>query len=209
MSRIALALALACSALALPDIADACGNSIRPVVDRTNEIVRKAELLLAQGQHGKAAMTLKQEFGADLLTTAPASRRLLHERAQRVLALALVRSGGDFEYVKDFGGKTESHRRQALAWSALMLRLQRTEQSEPTLSAELAEALALQPSGRPEAFALLQELAEGDLMPSARGWSLLAGLRRERGDAEGSEAAVERCKQIATDEATCELVENS
>lgn len=195
MNRLAIAFALACAALGAPAIADACGNSVQRVVDRTNEEVRKAELLLARGDHAKAVKTIREEFG-DRATALHGSEygHWLHDRAQRVVALAVVRSKGEISVGKELGGKTDAQRRNAVAWAVLTLRLRLGNDSDPIKTVDLAQALALQASGRNEAHALLKQVADGDLMPNAEGWALLAELRKERGDIDGSKQAVERCK---------------
>ena len=208
MPRLALALALATAALASPRPADACGNTVRRVVDSTNHAVRNAELLLAQGDAKKAISTIRDEFG-DRALTAPTDDSL-HQRAHRVLALAVVRSKGELAIGAELGGKTDARRQAAVAWAVLSLRLQRPVADEnPLHASDLAEALALQASGRAEAYGLLKDLADRDLMPGAHGWALLAELGRERGDLETSKKAVERCKQIVASGVQCDTTENS
>lgn len=210
MNRLAIATALACAVLGAPAVADACGNSVQRVVDRTNEEVRKAELLLAKGDHGKAIRTIRDEYGDRAIALHDGrGGNWLHHRAQRVMALAVVRSKGEISIADGFGGKTDAQRRGAVAWAVLTLRLHLGNDTDPVKTVDLAQALALQPTGRDEAHALLKQVADADLMPSAEGWALLAELSKQRGDADTSKLAVERCKQIAGDKTKCDVTENS
>jgi hypothetical protein len=210
MNRLALASALACAVLGAPAIADACGNSVQRVVDRTNEEVRKAELLLAKSDHAKAVRTIRDEFGDRAIAQHDGrGGRSLHERAQRVMALAIVRTRGELSIGKGLGGKTDAQRRAAIAWAVLTLRLRLGNDTDPVTTVDLAHALALQATGRDEAHRLLKQVAADDLMPSAESWALLAELSKERGDVDGSKRAVERCKQVASDRTRCDVTENS
>lgn len=226
MHRLSLAIALAIAAIAAPNVADACGNSIRRVVDTANMAVRNAEHLLAQGDHKTAISAVRNEFG-DRALAVDSTGDLLHQRAQRVLAIAAVRSKGALPLGMNLGGPRDAQRQAAVAWAVLTLRLQRsaidtrdvacildpakctTGELDPTRTAELAEALALQATGRAEAYGLLKDLGDRDLIPHAEGWALLAELGRERGDVDTSKKAVERCKQIASDRIQCDTSENS
>lgn len=207
MSRLALALSLIVSVLIAPEVAEACGNSVERVVDTRNEMVRDAEGLLARGKYKAAVEVIRDSFRDHVLQLD--RHEHLQVRAQRVLAVAVVRSKGEVALGKGLGGKTDAQRRAAIAWATLMLRLQQAEGASPALTAELAEALALQGSSRGEAHRLLKELGDGDLMPGAEGWALLGQLSKERGDAEGSKRAVDRCAQIASPGVQCEVAETS
>lgn len=211
MPRVALALSLALcgAALTAPDRADACGNSIRKVVDRTQEYVQKAELLLAKGQHKKAVGTIREAYGDKAIAVWLDGSSYLHGRAQRILALAVARSRGEVAIGMDLGGTAQSRKDAAIAWAALTLRLQAGDQPAPAQTAELAEALALQASGRHEAYTLLKGLGDGDLMPGAQGWALLAELSKQHGDLEGSKQAAERCRQIGAPGVKCDVVDKA
>lgn len=212
MSRLALALSLVVTAAALgpPNRADACGNTVRRLVDSGQEYVQKAELLLAKGQHRKAVSTIREAFGDKALAAdmkGPGAH--LHGRAQRILALAVARSGGDIAIGMDLGGAAQSRKDAAIAWAVLALRLQAGDQPSPAQTAELAEALARQTSGRAEAHDLLKRLGDGDLMPTAQGWALLAELSKERGDGETSKRAVERCVKMRARGVKCDVTEQA
>lgn len=207
MSRLALALSLVFSVLIVPEVAEACGNSIELATDVRNDALRSAEKLLAAGKHKKAIEQVHKTFRDHVLQLDRYEH--LQLRAQRILALAVVRSKGEVVIGQGIGGKTDAQRRSAIAWATLMLRLQHSEGATPALTAELAEALALQGSSRGEAHRLLKELGDGDLMPGAEGWALLGELSRERGDGEGSKKAIERCKQIGAAGVQCEVTQTS
>ncbi|WAS97102.1 hypothetical protein [Nannocystis punicea] len=212
MSRLALALSLAVTGavVSLPNVAGACGNSVRRIVDRGQEYVQQAELLLAKHQYRKAVNTVRELFGDQAIAArhrGPGEH--LHGRAQRILALSVVRSGGAVAIGMDLGGAAQGRKDAAIAWAVLALRLQAGEQPTPAQTSELAEALALQASGRAEAYSLLKGLGDGDLMPSANGWALLAELSKQRGDVEGSKKAVERCEKMNARGVKCEVAEQA
>lgn len=214
MSRVALALSLALctAALTTPGRADACGNSVRKVVDRTQESVQKAELFVAKRQYKKAVDALREVYGDELLVLSVRGTPyfgVLRDRAQRILALAVARSGGGIPIGMDLGGPTRSRKDAAVAWAVHTLRLHAAGDPLPARKAELAEALALQASGRPEAYTLLKELEDGDLMPGAEAWALFAELSKERGDLEGMKRAVQRCRQIRAPGVKCDVAAKS
>ncbi|WAS93538.1 hypothetical protein [Nannocystis punicea] len=183
--------------------ADACHNSVERVVDVTNRSVRRAEQLLADGAHAAAVKEVLATFPEAVQLTHRARRPGLFARAQRVLALAAVRSGGGVRLASHMSGKTASHRTAALAWSAMLLRLHHARSDDVVVRAELAEALAALPAERAGAYALLKELGDGDVLPTARAWALLAELERDRGDATAAERAGRRCREIAPDDPVC------
>ncbi|MDC0715948.1 hypothetical protein [Nannocystis bainbridge] len=212
MSRLALALSLVVTGLvvSLPNAADACGNSVRRVVDRTQEYLQRAEQLLAKGQYKKAVGAVRDVFGDRAIAAHRAGPGAhLHARAQRILALTVARSGGDVPIGMDLGGPAQGRKDAAIAWAVLTLRLQAGEQPSPMQTAELAEALARQASGRAEAFDLLKGLGDGDLMPTAHGWALLAELSKQNGDVERSKQAVARCLQMNARGVQCEVAEQA
>jgi hypothetical protein len=199
-------LALSCLAavLALPPLpAHACGNSIRHKVHRPTKSVKKAELLLAKGAY-QTATDMVRELHPFVHHYQRETSSALNLRAQRVVALAVVRSDGK----ADFGGKLRGSDRHArdvrIAWATMALDVQSWHAPDDlVLRTELAEALAATPVHRARAHALLADLAERDLMPTARGFMILAQLEQERGQKERSEAAALRCKEIAGGSGVC------
>lgn len=176
--------------------ADACHNVVERVVDPVNQSVRKAEALLADGAHAKAIRELVATFPALLQADHRDDRPAVFRRAQRVAALAVVRSDGAVKLGPRMSGKTAEHRAAALAWAAAILRLHHARSGDLVVRAELAEALARRPAERPEARAILRELGELDLLPTARAWALLADLERDAGDPTAAARAARRCREI-------------
>lgn len=198
-------LALVVLALALsPRPADACGNTVHRVVDVVNQSVRKAETLLADGAHQAAIKEVLATFPEVLELTHRARRPGLFARAQRVVALAAVRSDGRVRLGTNMSGRTVAQRAASLAWATLVLRHQRARTRDVVIAAELAEALAATPVGRAEAHAILKELGDVDVLPTARAWALLARLERERGDPTAADRASRRCREIAPQSRTCD-----
>jgi hypothetical protein len=83
------------------------------------------------------------------------------------------------------------------------LSVQQKHGESPYIQARLAEALAHVKASAPRALELLADLEKRDIMPDASGYALLARLRREIGDAPGSERALERCRKIAGKRDAC------
>jgi hypothetical protein len=204
---LALAALLLLTVLAAPTSpAEACGNEVARVIDPVNESIRTAERHLARDNHRAAAKAVLKVFPAALRADHRAGRPQLFARGQRIVALALVRSRGALT-LPGLPGKTDAEREAGLAWAAATLRLHAARRdSDVLLTSELAEALALRPAERDEARTLLKDLADGDVMPTARAWAVLAALERSRGDKDAAERAVVRCQEIAEDKATCSNV---
>lgn len=213
MSRSPLLAPLALAALAVlaaPGAATACMNGVERRVDPTTRSIRAAEELLADGKHKAAVREVLEAFPTALRADDRGHRTSLFDRGQRVIALAVVRSGGGLKLDADLPGKTAADREAGLAWATMILRLHRARGNGGVLlTSELAEALALRPSERPAAHAILKELADGDIMPTARGWAILGGLEQARGDGDAAARAVARCKEISPAPNQCELVDDA
>lgn len=198
-----LALCALVTLAAAPRPADACHNTIVRHVDPAVKSIRRAEALLVKGEHRAAAREVLATFPEALRTDRHERKQALLQRGQRILALAAVRSGGAVRLGADLPGKTASQRSAALAWAALLLRLQHARTGDIATRAELAEALAAAPAGRSEALEILTDLGDGDLLPTARAWALLAALERARGDDTAAARADRRCREIAPDGDSC------
>lgn len=194
----------ACAALFAPRPADACGNTVERVVDLTQQSIRRAEQQLADGSYHAAAREVLATFPAALRASHRERRQVLFLRGQRILALAAVRSGGAVALGSNLSGRTPEQRAAKLAWAAAILRLSAARTGDVQVRAELAEALAQQPVERAGARAILRELADGDLLPTARAWALLATLEREQGDETSAARAARRCREIAPDSPLCD-----
>lgn len=199
MSKSSAALVLGLLVVAAsPRPASACENEVERRVDVANASVRKAEQLLAEGRHQAVARAVLATFPEALRAEHRSERPALFQRAQRVLALAVVRSGGAVDLGRGMTGRTDRQRAVGLAWAAALLRLRHARAEADVIAAsDLAEALARLPAERAEARALLAGLAETDVLPTARAWALLAALEREAGDAAAADRAARRCREIA------------
>lgn len=209
--RLLAPLALAVlSFLTAPGPAAACMNGVERRVDPTTQRIREAEALLADGKYKAAVREVLEAFPTALRADYRDHRLSLFDRGQRVIALAVVRSEGAVKLDAALPGKTAAEREAGLAWATMILRLHRARGNGGVLlTSELAEALALRPSERPAARLLLKELADGDIMPTARGWAILGVLERDHGDADAAARAVARCKEISPDAKQCDLVSNT
>lgn len=190
--------------------ADACGNGVERVVDLTNQSIRKAETLLAEGNYQDAANEVLATFPKALRLDQRDRKQSLFDRGQRVLAVAVVRSQGTLKLGKTLPGKTAAERETSLSWATTVLRVHQAQGlGGLALTAELAEGLALRPAETTDAYDLLKKLADDDLMPTPRAWAILGTLEKARGDAEAAGRSIQRCKEIAPDAKQCEVVTNS
>jgi hypothetical protein len=182
--------------------ADACLRKMdhRPKprqVDPTLAAVQKAEKLLAKGDHAGAVKHARQALD-DLQSLPPVGAADLPVRAQRVAAIAAVRANGKVSLGAGLEGKSEQDQRTNIAWAQLVLTYQSALSSDNlVLKTQLAEALAADPLMHGRARDMLNELASRDVMPTARGYTVLAKLEGDRGDATAREAALHRCVEFA------------
>ncbi|WAS97103.1 hypothetical protein [Nannocystis punicea] len=215
MHRLVLALALACSTLSVPAVADACGNSVLAGLYRR---IQRAEAALDAGKYQQAARLARAELAKQ--EDARAGDQQLEHRARRVLALAVVRGRGPIRVHEGIGDVHQDQQTAAISWAITALRQVRafavsqhvdcaldpalcSDDLVPRANAELAEAYARSPDLRGEALAILTRIAEADLMPGPDAWAALARLRGEQGDAAGRALAVQRCRQMAAQVARC------
>lgn len=188
--------------LCLAAEADAClRKKMKPPkprqADPTLAAVQKAEKQLGKGDHAGTVKHAKAAF-ADLQGLPPAGAADLPVRAQRAAAIAAVRANGKVDLGPGMSGKTEAEQRANLAWAQLVLTYQSALAPDNlVLSTQLAEALATDPYQRARARDILNDLATRDLMPTARGYTVLAKLEGDRGDAAARDAAMHRCVEFA------------
>lgn len=182
---------------------DACENEVERVVDLVAQSIRRAEGSLADGSFHAAARDVLATFPAATQASHRERRQALFHRGQRILALAVVRSGGAVALGPSLSGRTPEQRAAKLAWAATILRLHAARTGDVQVRAELAEALARIPLERAGARAILRELADADILPTARAWALLADLEREHGDDTYAARATRRCREIAPDSPLC------
>lgn len=184
-----------CGLAALPTEAAACGESISFEVDPKVMLLSQAETSLKGGQARAAAVNALNAFPK--LKSAPEGDPML-SRAQRIVALAVVRTEGFLSAGEVFKASTADERRANLEWAVGILRRINVEKKNtPAVETELGEALSKLPETRGEALTVLDKLARKDLITSAQGWAALAKLRRAAGDQEGEAAAQKRYEALA------------
>ncbi len=180
--------------------ASACGMSVRleqlDVKPTPVQEIASAERSLEGGNNAYAATIVARTFPNFRAITAGADP--LQTRALRVMALAVVRTNGD---TARSGGWTPGSN---LAWAAESLReINDKRSNDPTVQADLGEALSKIPSKQGEALELLAKLADKDLMGSPNAYAALARLRSEKGDTNGSAQALKRCEEMTRNPNTC------
>lgn len=181
---------------AQPTEAVACGESIAFEVDPNVLMLSQAEGNLTNGKPRAAALDALKVF-PKIKSAAPGSSPLL-PRAQRIVAMAIVRTDGLLTAGKEFDAATSDDRRANLEWAVTTLRrLNVAKKNNPSTETDLGEALAKLPETQSEALATLDKLARKDLVTSARGYAALAQLRKAAGDDEGSDAAMKKYEALA------------
>jgi predicted Zn-dependent protease len=206
---VALALTILPAALACTYATDAhaCGMSIRmePTPRKPTPVqeIARAEKALEGGQNLVAAKAVLSNFPRVRVATAGESP--LETRALRVFALAVVRSHGTVnEKSVGVASQAEWTPTANLEWAVQSLReIDAKRPNDPTVQADLGEALSQLPHGRDEALKILQGLAQKDLMGSPHAYAALASLRRDKGDLAGAEAAVKRCEEMSKSPGMC------
>jgi hypothetical protein len=194
--------------------AAACGGEWYPevMVDPRIHGVAQAEKSLAKGDRiAAAASVLRMMPHIKSLKAKPGS---LVGRAERVLAIALSRSNGALDASREVpldvlaswqGAKT-AERTANLAWSVEVLKRQAdAKRDDVGLRTDLAEAMARVPERREEARAILEELAQRDLIASPEGYAALASVRSQLGDSAGQQVALQRCEAMAKSKDACTL----
>jgi predicted Zn-dependent protease len=122
-----------------------------------------------------------------------------------VFSLAIVRSSGALsEKSAGVPSAAEWTPNANLEWAAQAIReIDAKRPNDPTVQADLGEALSKLPHARPEALKILQSLAQKDLMGSPFAYAALAGLRSDTGDLAGAEAAIKRCEEMSKSPGVC------
>lgn len=186
-----------------PTAADACGRKSKFRGERTSprqqkkRDLRRAEHFLAQGKHSKAVRVLAKRFNKTRVLPKTVKISPLFDRAQRVLALAAVRSDGAIKLGKGLNGKSEFDKQVNVAWGVSVLQFHVARDPENiVLRTEYAEALSHMPGLETYAYKLLKQLHDDDLMPTARGYALLANLQHDMGEQAEGQASLQRCRQL-------------
>ena len=209
-----LALALVPAALVVSSVAyehdaKACGMSVRmdPTPQRPTPVqeIARAEKALEGGQNLAAAQAILGSFPR--IRTATAGANPLETRALRVFALAVVRSDGTVDEKKAHVASANGNEwtpKANLEWAVQSLReIDVKRPNDPTVQADLGEALSKTATGQGEALKLLQGLAQKDLMGSPHAYAALAKLRTQNGDSAGAEAAIKRCEEMSKTPGVC------
>ena len=206
---VAVAVAIIPSVLAVSYATDAnaCGMSIRmdptPQKPTPVQAIARAEKALEDGQNLVAAKAVLGNFPRVRAATAGANP--LETRALRVFALAVVRSNGAVtEKAAGFATQTAWTPNANLEWAVQSIReIDAKRPNDPTVQADLGEALSKLPHGQKEGLEILQKLAQKDLMGSPHAYAALAKLRTAKGDSAGAEAAIKRCEEMSKTPGVC------
>lgn len=187
--------------------AGACGMSVRldPTPEKPSPVqeIAKAEKSLESGRNVDASKTVLASFPR--IRSATAGANPLETRAIRVFALSLVRSDGAADEKKAHVPVTGEWLPKAnVAWAVQALReIDTARPNDPTVQADLGEALSKTPEGRIEGMQKLAALAQKDLMGSPHAYAALARMKSETGDLAGAEAATKRCEEMTKTPGVC------
>lgn len=204
---VAFALAPAALVAATAHDAHACGMSVRldPTPQRPTPVqeIARAEKALENGNNAAAARAVLATFPR--IRAATAGQNPLETRAVRVFALAVTRSDGALTEKKlGLPSQGEWVRTANLEWAVQALReIDQKRPNDPTVQADLGEALARLPHTQGEAMKLLSGLAQKDLMGSPHAYAALASLKSDRGDLAGAQAATKRCEEMSKTPGMC------
>lgn len=208
--KLALALAaLTVTLAASVHDASACGMSVRldptPAKPSPVQEIAKAEKALESGQNVDAAKTVLATYPR--IRVATAGSNPLETRALRVFALSLVRSDGTADEKKAHMPATgEWLPKSNIAWAVQALKeIDTARPNDPTVQADLGEALAKTPEGQKEAMTKLAALAEKDLMGSPHAYAALAKMKETAGDTSGAQAAIKRCEEMTKTPGVCKV----
>lgn len=192
---------------AAPGAAQACGNAVNEVVDTGAINIASAEKALSEGRYAAAVVGVSQAFPA--IKQVAVGNRPLSDRGLRILALAAVRSDGALNVAKVIQGNTAEEKADNLQFAIDTLRkLNARRVNNPSFQTDLGEALSKVPRFKAEAFKILNELAQKDLVASPEGYATLAKLRENLGDKEGAVAAVKRCSGMTKTPKMCQASGN-
>jgi hypothetical protein len=136
---------------------------------------------------------------------AQAGANPLETRALRVFALAVVRSEGQVNEKKaGVYSNAEWTTNANLEWAAQAMReIDAKRPNDPTVQADLGEALSKLPANKTEAMTILAKLADKDLMGSPHAYAALAKMKGEKGDTAGALAAIKKCEEMSKNTTIC------
>jgi hypothetical protein len=168
---------------------------VKPVPVAANDRIAAADQRLDEEKPELAAAEVVAAFPS--IRASPILASPLETRARRILSLAVVRRDGTLAAVNGFSGANDTARRANIAWAIETLRaIDAGRHDDPVAGADLAEALARSPGHEDEAFTILADLADRDLIGSAHAYATLARLLASKGEAAGVTAALERCEHM-------------
>lgn len=216
--RFGLALSIVTAGLATAAESVACGGEwipammeLEPQVDYRPQGVARAEKDLENGNYRAAAGAIIRMMPHVKSLKAKKNASIV-ARAQRVLAVATVRSAGQLDvgrevpkFIQDtWLGKSREDRRANLEFAVSTLtRVSELKEDDPAVQTELGEAMAQLDDRRGEAKVLLEKLAKKDLVATPEGYAALAKLRKDKGDDDGFRAAMKRCQQMSNGSTIC------
>lgn len=218
-TTLAAAFALGVGFAAMPD-AQACGGGWWPeeeLIDHRIAGVAQAEKDLEAGKYDAAAgAVLRMIPHISGYTQVKTSDPIIH-RAMRVLAVATARKDGKLDIADEIpqelqgwvGAESGEADANMLAAVSFMKVVAEVKKNDAVVEGELGEAMAKVDTHRAEGKAMLETLAEKDLLSSAEAFKTLAALRKADGDSSGEAAALQRCQQVAEDAAICGAAENA
>lgn len=196
---------------AIPRGADACGGALweeaahrrapdlvaarkraaaRPPEAIATELVRAQERL--EEGNESAAIRLVRTALPDIEEYDARWAKPHVARALRTLSLAIVRSPLTDLKQRDFAVAT-------------LERLVQRDDDDPIARTDLGEALAARPDRAAEGRAMLEALAQDDLVVHSGGFAALARGRVALGDEAGARVALGRCVQMATSSLECRV----
>ncbi len=181
----------------------ACDNVVRRVVDPRVAALQRAEALLFSAREVVAARTVAQTHPG--VAQYAASRGSIESRAVRVVALALIRTGGNVPGLAGLPASTPARRAANVAWAVARLReIRDLRPNAAVAQTDYAEALARQPSTRSAGVALLDDLALRGVVASANAWALVAQARESERRWNERDTALMRCRSMARAASICQ-----
>lgn len=158
--------------------AAACLNGVIMEQEDAARLVARAERDLERGNYRRVLRSLQADHYS--------VNRPLMRKISTLQAVAHLRLGN------------------ARAAERRLRRLLRHDEQDPYLLARFAESLAERKGERAiQAWRILDDLEQRDLIPDAHAYAALARLRERAGDAEGQARAVRMCHLRASDRSIC------
>lgn len=180
--RLSWGVALLLGAVAVASIqsdARACDNAVFSRVDLGIAWAKVTEGKLNRGRNKETVETVLARHPR--IHKMDVSHDVIGNRALRIMALAVVRLGGEVPKAKDFPSRTPEEKQANLDWAVdRMRKLYARHPDDATQRCDLGEVLAAQQKHWEEALELLDNVEQRDLMVSAHGYTALAKIRTER-----------------------------